>query len=197
MSDFFSLHPATRILLWVALAVLTFSARAEMLFFLSLFLSFMLLCQGNRLFFRLLRRIRWILLSLFLIYAFETPGNPVFHAGPTLEGLVSGTIQAWRIVLTIAFLAFLHATTSREEMLSGIYTLLVPFRRWMNVERIAVRLLLTLHYAEEGGGGNWKERIRVAFVDKACDRSSFLLPLYSFRMRDGAALLAAASVMML
>ncbi|HQT26964.1 MAG TPA: energy-coupling factor transporter transmembrane component T [Burkholderiales bacterium] len=197
MLDFFSLHPATRILLWVSLVVFTFSTQAEALFFLTLFLAVLLILQRNALFFRLLRRIRWILVSLFFIYAFETPGNPVFHSGPTMEGLISGGIQAWRIVLTIGFLAFLHAATSREKMLSGIYTLLLPFKRWIKVERIAVRLLLTLHYAEEGGVGNWRERMKNAFDEKAFDQSCFRLPLYSFRMRDGAALLTLASILML
>ena len=199
MPDFFALHPATRILLWISLAAYAFVSGPRPLAVLSLVLAVLLLLQGNNLFFRLLRRIRWILLSLLAIYAFETPGEYFFPAmgGPTFEGLVSGGIQAWRIALTIALLAFLQGSTSREEMLSGIYTLLLPLNRWVDVERIAVRLLLTLHYAEEKGQGDWRERILDAFRDAEYPRTSLKLPLYPFRMRDGAAFLALAAALVL
>lgn len=199
MLDFFALHPATRILLWISLAAYAFVSGPRPLAVLSLVLAILLLLQGNNLFFRLLRRIRWILLSLLAIYAFETPGEYFFPGmgGPTFEGLVSGGIQAWRIVLTIALLAFLQGSTSREEMLSGIYTLLLPLRHWFDVERIAVRLLLTLHYAEEKRQGDWRERILDAFRDLEHPQVSLKLPLYPFRMRDGAAFLALATVLVL
>ena len=199
MRDCFALHPATRILLWISLAAYAFVSGPRLLAVLSLALAVLLILQGNRLFFRLLRRIRWILLSLLAIYAFETPGEYFFPAmgGPTFEGVVSGGIQAWRIVLTIALLAFLQGSTSREEMLSGIYALLLPFRRWFDVERIAVRLLLTLHYAGERGQGDWRERIFDAFRDVEHPLASLKLPLYHFRMRDGAAFLALVTVLAL
>ena len=199
MLDFFALHPATRILLWISLAAYAFVSGPRPLAVLSLVLAVLLLLQGNNLFFRLLRRIRWILLSLMVIYAFETPGEYFLPGmgGPTFEGLASGGIQAWRIVLTIALLAFLQRSTSREEMLSGIYTLLLPLSRWVDVERIAVRLLLTLHYAEEKGKGGWRERILDAFRDAEYPLVSLKLPFYHFRMRDGAAFLALAAVLVL
>jgi len=199
MLDFFALHPATRILLWISLAGYAFVSGPRPLAILSLALAVLLLLQGNRLFFKLLRRIRWILLSLMAIYALETPGKCLFPAmgGPTFEGIVSGGTQAWRIVLTIALLAFLQGSTSREEMLSGIYTLLLPLKRWFDVERIAVRLLLTLHYAEERRQGDWRERIFDAFRDVEHPLVSLKLPLYHFRMRDGAAFLALVAVLAL
>lgn len=196
MLDFFSLHPATRILLWVSLVVFAFSAPLRALLVLTAILSVFLALQHNVLFFRLLRRIRWILISLLLIYSFETPGNPLFPSGPTADGLVSGGMQAWRIILTIGLLAFLQGATSREKMLSGIYTLLLPMKRWIRVDRIAVRLLLTLHYAEEGSRGDWKERIRDAFHEKEHGQLRFQLPLYQFRMRDWASLFVLAALML-
>lgn len=200
MLDLFSLHPATRIIFWIALAIFAFSADPRALVALSLALALILWLQGGSGFFRLLRRIRWILISLLMIYALATQGTPLVPeiGGPTLEGLVSGATQAWRIVLTIALLAVLQGSTSREKMLSGIYTLLLPLKRFgVRVERIAVRLLLTLHYAEEKKTGNWRERIQDAFREKECTRMDLSIILYRFRIRDGVAFLALAAVLML
>lgn len=197
MLDFFSLHPATRILLWVSLAFFSFSADPRGLLALSFLLAVLLWRQqGGNEFFRLLRRIRWILLSLLVIYAFATPGKTIFPEGPTREGLIAGTTQAWRIVLTIALLAFLQGSTSREKILSGIYTLLLPLKRLgIGVERIAVRLLLTLHYAEEKTGGNWMEKIRHAFGETDCSGTVLSMTLYRFRLRDWVAFLILAAAL--
>lgn len=146
---------------------------------------------------RLLRRVRWILISLLAIYAFETPGETLFSHGPTWEGLASGGLQAWRIVLTIALLAFLQTSTSREMMLSGIHTLLTPLRRWIDVERIAVRLLLTLHYAEEKQRGDWRDRLNDVFREKDEPELVMTLPVYRFGMRDLSAFLVLALALML
>ncbi len=194
MLDFFALHPATRILLWMGLAALAFSASWPALSCLTVVLALLLFFQGKTLFFKLLRRIRWILFSLLLIYAFETPGEPLFQFGPTLDGLLSGLIQGWRIMLTVGLLAFLQETTKREEMLSGLYTLLLPLKRWIRVDRIAVRLMLTLHYAEEKRRGDWRERMRAAFCEGGSAPVKLILPIYPFRLRDGAACLALAAV---
>ena len=197
MLDFFSLHPATRILIWIGFAAFAFSAPTHALAWMTPFLGLLLAVQKNALFFRMLRRIRWILFSLILIYAFETPGEPVFHSGPTYEGLVSGATQAWRIALAMGLLAFLQEATGREEMVSGLYTLLLPLRRWIRADRIAVRLMLTLHYAEEKLEGNWRDRVIAAFREKECSQTAMRLPIYSFRMRDGAAFLALAALFLL
>lgn len=200
MRDFFSLHPATRVLLWIALAVFAFSSDHRELLLLTAALALPLFFQGFGLFFGMLSRIRWILVSLLTIYAFETPGTALFPLGdfsPTIEGLVSGATQAWRILIAIALLAILQGATSREQILSGIYTLLQPLKRWIDVERIAVRLLLTLHYADEKRQGDWRERLLDAFREREYAQVTLRLELHRFRARDGAALLALAAAMML
>lgn len=116
----------------------------------------------------LLRRTRWLLLSLILIYAFATPGAsllPQWGAfSPTEEGLRSGVIQAWRLVLLLLALALLMASSTRENLLAGLYTLLRPFKvLGANPERAAVRLWLTLHYAEQGAAikrNQWMQTIQ-------------------------------------
>lgn len=102
---------------------------------------------------KLLKRARWLFLSILLIYAFATPGEYV--AGfpdafaPTYEGLQSGLMQALRLAAMLGALSLMLATSSREQFMSGIYFLLRPFRLLgISPERFSARLWLTLHYAE-------------------------------------------------
>lgn len=110
----------------------------------------------------LLKRARWLLLSIVLIYAYATPGE--FVAGiadgfaPTHEGLLQGGIQALRLAVMLAALSVLLATCSRGQIMAGIYQLLNPFRLFgLQPERFAARLWLTLHYVEHMPPGTLKK----------------------------------------
>lgn len=147
------IHPATRIVLWLLLAAAIGRLQATELLPVSALLALPLVVVRGNHFLRLMRRSRWLLLALAAIYAFASPGEPLFEGlagiGPTREGLIAGALQAWRLTILIGALALLAATSTRDELLGGLYVLLRPWR-WIGVdaERIAVRLWLTLHYAE-------------------------------------------------
>lgn len=103
--------------------------------------------------FGLLRRSRWILLSLLLVYTFATPGQELwswsYAPTPTLEGLQDGGMQLCRLVSMLAGLSILLTLLSREQLIGGLYSLAYPLRFvGLSSERMAVRLALTLYYAE-------------------------------------------------
>lgn len=113
----------------------------------------LLACRGFAVFLVLLRRARWLLLSMLLIYAFSTPGEYIPHMpdawAPTYEGLRAGGLQMARLVAMLAALSLLLATSNREDIMAGIYLLLQPLRPLgLDPERFAARLWLTLHYVE-------------------------------------------------
>lgn len=104
---------------------------------------------------KLLRRVRYILLFLLLVYACNTPGEYVaswhFPITPTYEGIVSGLEQVLRLAAILAGLALLLAMTSRDQLIAGLYWLARPLRfAGIDAERFAVRLWLTLYYVEHG-----------------------------------------------
>ncbi|HCA27145.1 MAG TPA: hypothetical protein DEP05_05820 [Betaproteobacteria bacterium] len=146
-----SLHPATKILLWLSLVLAIPQFRPDALLVLTGALLPAL--QTTPRFIKLLRRTRWLLLSLFLVYALTTPGHAVLPAfaslSPTREGLVSGGLQLWRLVLILASLALLFAACSRNCLLTGLLVLLRPLQ-WLGfpANRFAARIWLTLGYAE-------------------------------------------------
>lgn len=155
------IHPATCILLWLLLAVAIERLPAIELLPVGMLLALPLAVRGGH-FLRLMRRSRWLLLTLVAIYAFTGPGEPLFEDwasfGPTREGLIGGALQAWRLATLLGALALLTATSTRDELLSGLYVLLRPWR-WIGIdaERIAVRLWLTWHYAETAAVPKFQE----------------------------------------
>lgn len=147
------IHPASQILTWcllvATLQAMTFGA-------LLLAAGMILLCAfalSRHKFIQLVRRTRWIMLSLLVIYAYSTPGQPLSEAlgmfSPSTAGLSDGVLQLTRLLAALAGLAILLDRLHRQQLIAGLYTLFAPLP-WLGMsrERVAVRLALTLHYAE-------------------------------------------------
>jgi hypothetical protein len=112
----------------------------------------------------LVKRVRYILLFLFIVYVFNTPGEYLpgwdFSIAPTYEGIASGTEQVLRLTIILAGLALLWVTTNRQQLIAGLYYLAKPFGfLGLDPERFAVRLWLTLYYAEHGAQSRKKNSI--------------------------------------
>jgi energy-coupling factor transport system permease protein len=187
-----SLHPATRILCWVAFAFLAQFLDAPQLV-LTGTLAAILLSRGLwPSFWSMLLRARWLLLSLTLIYGWATPGESWLNLAyaPSVDGLQAGLMQAGRLALMLAALALLLGHTDRNELLAGIYCLMRPCARlgW-SAERAAVRIWLTLHYAETApAGGTLAQRLQSAFAMPVPVADMALeIECRTFTWRDGAA----------
>lgn len=144
-------HPATRILLFVILAAaLSWLSAAGLALVAVIFLPWALL-RAQR-FFRFLYRLRYVLLAMVAVHAL-TFGTA--FDGETLSQL--GLTLA-RLLLVIALLCVLVSALPREHLLSGLVVLLEPLARFgVPAERIAIRLALTLSYAEQARGRGWHE----------------------------------------
>lgn len=97
---------------------------------------------------RMLKRLRWLFLSIFIVYLFLTPGELLWQGvlwGPTLEGLMQGTARVAVLVLFVAAVNILLVSTEQEAFLSAISWCLQPLS-WFGLshERLAVRIALTL-----------------------------------------------------
>ncbi|HUW28364.1 MAG TPA: hypothetical protein VMV97_07130 [Sulfuriferula sp.] len=170
------LHPATAIVLWLFFVVWLEFVRPPALGLAALALLPWL--QGATLtqFFRYLRRTRWLLLSLLMIYAYTLPGEHVSSMlgslSPSVQGLQHGVLRIARMTLLLAALSILMMRIPRTALLLGIYRILHPLQ-WLgvDVERIAVRLWLTLHYAEAALGNqqkiNMKQRLGALQLNEA------------------------------
>lgn len=196
-------HPATQILVWCLLAALLQLLAFDVLLLVA---GAVLLCAvavSRHKFAQLLRRTRWILLSLLLIYAWSTPGAALYEPfgafSPSREGLLDGLSQLLRLLAALAALAMLLDRLHRMQLISGLYTLFAPLQ-WMGGvrERFAVRLALTLHYAEAAmlrGKRGWRETLDGLLEAHGEPTREMELPLYRFGYADGLLLGAALSLL--
>jgi energy-coupling factor transport system permease protein len=197
-------HPAVLILVWVTLAIVAQALPvAGLLVLVPLLLGLAFMLDARQLT-RLLRRTRWILLSLLLIYAYTTPGAgwmpELGRYSPTMEGMGEGLLQLGRLLSMLSGLAILLSLLTQAQFISGIHTLALPLR-WLGLsrERIAVRLALTLEYAEPAMGetaANWRGAIREALRPPQ-GGGARQVELYSppLHMVDGGCLLLCAALL--
>jgi len=195
------LHPATQILIWcVLVAAMQFLTPATLLVTGALVLSLAFALSSHK-FVQLVRRTRWILFSLWLIYAYSTPGQAVWDApfSPSLEGLLDGGLQLMRLLVALAGLAILLDRLHRQQLMAGLYSLFAPLE-WLGLsrERLAVRLALTLHYAEVAmlrETRSWQDWLYNLFEPHGEVTKSMELPVYRFARLD--VLLLAGALLLL
>ncbi|GMR08332.1 MAG: hypothetical protein BMS9Abin26_1337 [Gammaproteobacteria bacterium] len=102
----------------------------------------------------MLRRVRWLLLSIFILYLWFTPGRALFTVAetyqaiiPTVEGLDQGIRRLLALVLIVLAVNLMLIRSEKTELLSGLIWLLWPLKiTGLSTEQLSVRLLLTVDY---------------------------------------------------
>lgn len=98
-------------------------------------------------FLQILKRSRWILLTLLLTFLMLTPGERVWTDYPlSKEGLSSGAEHLMRLVSVLLAVAWLVGGRSDEWLLSALWGLLSPLHS-PHGKTLMVRLALTLRYS--------------------------------------------------
>lgn len=96
----------------------------------------------------MLKRLKWLFVSILIVYLFFTPGQllvPDLLWGPTVEGLLQGLLRIAALVLLVIAVNLLIAGTEQEEFLSAVLWCLRPLSIFgLSHERIAIRITLTL-----------------------------------------------------
>ena len=107
---------------------------------------------GNKIHFhgvlRMLKRLKWLFISILIVYLFFTPGQLLWPGvvwSPTLEGLTQGLLRVAVLVLLVAAVNFLISSTEQDDFLSAVLWCLRPLSFvGLPHERLAVRITLTL-----------------------------------------------------
>lgn len=186
------LHPALLILTWCVFVSCMQRASHALLMALTL----LTLCVGWWLargkMLQLIHRTRWIMASLLLIYAYSTPGQALWPSlgmwSPVYEGLQDGVVQLLRLLAALAGLALLLHRLHRLELIAGLYSLFAPLRcMGVSRERCAIRLALTLHYAEVAmlrKPAGWQDALHGLFETHDESHQAITLPLHVWTGRD-------------
>lgn len=157
-----ALNPTVKIMSFILLAISVYQLTVQALCVLLSLLILLVFFCGHQGFIKLLKRAKWLLIAMIVIYALTTPGEYIkscsLALAPTYEGLYHGFEQAIRLLIMLAGLAILNAITTREELIAGFYMILKPLKYFkLAPERFAARLWLTLYYVEhhaENSGAN-------------------------------------------
>lgn len=97
----------------------------------------------------LLRRVRWLLLAIVVLYGWFMPGTSVRPElgafAPTHEGLQEGLRRVAALLMIVLAVYLLLTTTARGQLLAGLLWFGRPLRRiGLHDTRFAVRLVLAL-----------------------------------------------------
>ncbi|MGA8865145.1 MAG: CbiQ family ECF transporter T component [Gallionella sp.] len=185
-------HPAAQIVTWCLLVAILQLLNLEILLATAGIILLLAMLASARKLMQLLRRTRWIMLSLLMVYAYSTPGPPLWESlgmfSPSREGLVDGVLQLARLLSALAALAILLDSLHRQKLIAGLYTLLAPLKLFgISRERVAVRLALTLHYAEVAmlrRTTTWRDSLSSLFDTYGETSKHMELTLYRFGIRD-------------
>lgn len=140
----------------------------------------------------LLRRTRWVLISVFLIYAYSNPGELLLPRlgilSPVSDGMMDGVIQLSKLVGMLSGLSVILSILTPSQLIAGLYVLFVPLSLLgISRERAAVRLALVLRYAETevlSVSGDWRSRIEKLLAPAMVEPGYIELHVPQFSLRD-------------
>lgn len=159
-------HPASLILLGLAVLVAASSRDGMALFLGGLVLALAALFAANDHLRLLLRRSRWLLLTMLAMFGWLTPGTPLANLpGASQEGLLLAADNIVRLVVALSTVALILKVLPPPELVAGMRSLLAPLALCgIPRDRIAVRLALTLNEVEASRNGEAGESRHMARV---------------------------------
>ncbi|OHC72978.1 MAG: hypothetical protein A3H93_10770 [Rhodocyclales bacterium RIFCSPLOWO2_02_FULL_63_24] len=148
-------HPASLILLGLAVLAAASSRDGRALYLASLVLTLAALFVAGGHLRLLLRRSRWLLLTMLIMFGWLTPGTPLPNLpGASQEGLLLAADNIARLIVALSIVALILKVLPPPELVAGMRSLLAPLAfLGVSRDRIAVRLALTLNEVEASRNG--------------------------------------------
>lgn len=135
----------------------------------------------------LLRRMRWLFLTVWLILAYGTAGDAIFDLAwlPTHEGVAEATLHVARLALMLGCLAWLFTALGQGGLQIALVSLLRPLsRRGIATDRLVVRLSLVMeNLREELPKGTWR-RMLEGHAEAADGPTSLRVEVPAWRITD-------------
>jgi energy-coupling factor transport system permease protein len=187
-----NIHPAVKLYIWVCMAISVQILSPQALLLLFSLLIIVVFRIARQRFIHLIRRTRWILISILIIYSYTSPGvlmwDQIGVLSPKTDGIILGTIQLARLLLVISGLAILLTVISRTQLLIALYTWFKPLEIiGVSRQRLAMRLALTIEYAEKGFNAslvNWQDSLEEMLAKTIYENSYIELEFNRFKLID-------------
>lgn len=176
------LHPASQIVFGFAVLVAATATEGWRLAAATTIIVGIAACTAPDHLRPLLRRTRWLLLTLVALFGWLTPGTPLpWVPGASEEGLVLAAAHGARLLLALAVVAMLLRYLAPAELVAGVRSLLAPLAPLgVPRDRIAVRLALTLDEVEAARAGRAAAIPEVlSLPDRRCGAADWLVGISS------------------
>lgn len=140
---------------------------------------------------RLVRRVRVLLLVIAILFAWFTPGEAALldwpQLGPSREGLALAMVHAGRLLAVVCAVGIMLERLPLARLVGGLYALARPLRLiGVAPERLALRLLLVLRYVEASPRGQGPADWRHWLADESpSDAAAEAAPVVLARERLG------------
>lgn len=135
----------------------------------------------------LLRRMRWLFLTVWLILAYGTAGEALFDLAwlPTHEGVAEATLHVARLALMLGCLAWLFMALGQSGLQVALVSLLRPLStRGIATDRLVVRLSLVMeNLREEMPKGAWR-RMLDGHADSVDGPTTLRVEVPAWRLTD-------------
>lgn len=193
-------HPAALLVLWVGFAFALQSATSILAVAVAvacLAAALVFASQRSR---NLLRRSRWLLLSLLVLLLFFTPGEYLpgiaGRAGITHEGLHGAGTHLGRLIAMLASLALLHERIGMQGLLAGLYWVLGGLGVLGVRDATVVRLMLVLDQVERQEKTDWRSWLAPVAAEGGTEVLHLEMPVVTVldRVLIGGTLLAMLAV---
>ncbi len=151
------MHPVIKIVCFLLFALFLTQARVDVIVSALMIFVFLYL-YGIRFDLRsawkMLRRMRWLFISIAVTYLWFTPGVPLVpllqEYSPTTEGVGEAALRIATLALIVVLVNLLLHTTSREELIGAIRWLVGPLSLFgLERDRLALRMVLVLDSVDE------------------------------------------------
>lgn len=144
-------HPASLLLVWGCLLVLLQWFPLNLLLPATFMAITMAVIQAKPLYLSMLRRTRWLFLTLMVLFPVMTPGvlvpTPWNFGFITQEGMLAASEHVLRLAAMLGLVVVLLDTLNQRAIVTGLFVLLRPLSAiGIDRERISVRLLLVLDH---------------------------------------------------
>lgn len=157
-------HPAACLIVW-----LLFAVAVQFFGWTPLAVSALIIAAAgipvSRRWWKLILRAKWLLLTLWFVLAYGTPGDLWYGQGwaPSIEGIEAASLHALRLIVLLGSLAWLFMRLPRIQFISGLWVLARPFRPLgVDADRSVARLGLVFDYLEHAPPrGTWRHFLDV------------------------------------
>jgi len=188
-------HPSVLLLLWCGLLLLTQVVEGAVALVVALGVSGFAAWRSGSRFGALVRRTRYLMLALVVIFAWGSPGYLIWPqagwASPSAEGVSLALTHAARLLCVLSLVAWLLVAMPTPRLVAALHGLCWPLQ-WLGLDRsrAAVRLSLVLEYTASARGGPTHWRQWLAEPAEPVAHAELELPHQPLRLPDWLALAA-------